>query len=125
MRGSLLDRDASTTRDACRTVNVGPASTAETLIPAAPAPTVPRHPVAVGTRLVRSALGSAAEQVLVELTAMLAADLELLTAALDDPAMDASTDTAQTVLGFDTNTRVAVASFLGVTITITAHRRSG
>lgn len=55
-----------------------------------------------------------------ELTAALATDLELLTAALYDPAMDARADIAGTVLGFATNTRLAVASFVGLTITITA-----
>ncbi len=48
-----------------------------------------------------------------ELTAALATTVGLLTAALQDLAMDARTDIAQTVLGLVTTTRVAVASFVG------------
>ncbi|XAS74888.1 hypothetical protein V3G39_09400 [Dermatophilaceae bacterium Sec6.4] len=54
-----------------------------------------------------------------ELSASLAADLGLLTAALYDPATGITTEIAQTVLGFATNARLAVASFLGLSITIT------
>ncbi len=55
-----------------------------------------------------------------ELTAAMATTVGHLTAALEDLAMDASTDIAGTILGLVTTTRLAVASFVGLTITITA-----
>lgn len=59
-----------------------------------------------------------------EITAALATDLALLTAALFDVSVDPRTDIAQTMLGFATNARLAVASFLGLTITITKRTRA-
>lgn len=49
----------------------------------------------------------------------LAADLALLTAALFDVAVNPGTDVAATLQRFTTNTRMAVESFLGLSVTIT------
>ncbi|XAS75724.1 hypothetical protein V3G39_13830 [Dermatophilaceae bacterium Sec6.4] len=59
-----------------------------------------------------------------EITAALGADLALLTAALVDLSVDPRTDVAGTILGFATTTRLAVASFLGLSITITDRTRA-
>lgn len=59
-----------------------------------------------------------------QITDPLAADLALLAAALYDPA-EPAVDVAQTVLVFATNARVAVPSFVGLTITITVAGDAG
>lgn len=60
-----------------------------------------------------------------QITALLAADLGLLTAALYDPTTQLTTDVAQTVLTFGTNVRAAVRSFAGLTVTISIVARAG
>lgn len=54
-----------------------------------------------------------------QITALLAADLRLLSAALYDPSAP-TTDVAQTILAFGTNVRAAVRSFAGLTVDIVA-----
>lgn len=55
-----------------------------------------------------------------DVTASLSAGLALLSAALFDPGAERTTDIEQTVLVFATNARLAVQSFVGLTITVTA-----
>lgn len=54
-----------------------------------------------------------------DVTAILAADLALLTAALDDPSGDGRTDVANTVQVLAADARLAVRSFVGLTVTVT------
>lgn len=60
-----------------------------------------------------------------EITASLAADLALLTAAQYDPAAASSTDVAQTIVVFATDVRLAVPSFIGLTITVAERGEHG
>lgn len=53
-----------------------------------------------------------------EITAALAADLALLTAAAHDPGADPASDLADTVLVLAADARLAVRSFAGLTVTI-------
>lgn len=59
-----------------------------------------------------------------DITTALSADLAALTDALGDPVTDPRVDIAGMVAGFATNTRLAVTSFLGLTITITQRTRA-
>ncbi len=59
-----------------------------------------------------------------QINPLLAADLALLTAALYDPAAQATPDIAQAILVSVTNARRAVGSFLGLSITITRRGRA-
>ncbi len=54
-----------------------------------------------------------------EIPAALAADLALLNAALYDPDADPTADVADTVAGLASNARLAVGSFIGLTVTVT------
>lgn len=54
-----------------------------------------------------------------EMTAALSADLALLSAALDDPAADFVPDVAGTVRRLAADARLAVPSFVGLTVTVT------
>lgn len=60
-----------------------------------------------------------------EITATQAADLTPLTAALHDPAADPATDIADTVLVLAADARLAVRSFLGLTVTVTIAGHAG
>lgn len=60
-----------------------------------------------------------------EIAATLAADLALLTAALYDPAADLTTDVTDTVLVLAADARLAVRSFVGLTVTITIAGHAG
>lgn len=53
------------------------------------------------------------------ITAALATDLALLSATLSDPSEDLTTDLADTVLLLAADARLAVRSFLGLTVTVT------
>lgn len=57
-----------------------------------------------------------------EITASLAADLALLTTAHYDPAAASTTDVVQTIVIFATDVRLAVPSFVGLTITVAEPR---
>ncbi len=59
------------------------------------------------------------------ITAAIAADLKSLTATLFDPTGDTTTDIEQTILGFVDTARLAVSSFVGLTITITTRTGTG
>lgn len=59
-----------------------------------------------------------------KMSAALGADLSLLTSALFDLAADPKTDVAVSVLDLAATTRLAVDSFLGLSITITEHTRA-
>lgn len=55
-----------------------------------------------------------------EITVALAADLAILTDALHDPAANIAPDVADTVLLLALDARLAVRSFLGLTVTVTS-----
>jgi hypothetical protein len=74
------------------------------------------RPAALGSSLMKVAPGSAHRSFHVQISAALAADLDLLTQALDT----AGPDTAETITKMAASARSAVESYLGLTVAINA-----
>jgi hypothetical protein len=74
------------------------------------------RPAALGSSLMKVAPGSAHRSFHVQISAALAADLDLLTQALDT----AATDTADTITKMTASARSAVESYLGLSVAVNA-----